>query len=137
MLILLICIIQIGRFTQECIYPAISMQDMISPNYLENHRYLDIQIDVHNCRRKQYGICIYKLLIVFSIKTVFLKIETQKIQLPLFNILSLLKNGKGASEFVELVTDLVNFCTNNNVKLLRTVGIIFSDDEMRVGDYVN
>ena len=50
---------------------------------------------------------------------------------------SLLKNGKGASEFVELVKDLVIFCNNSNVKLLRTVGVVFSDDETRVGDYVN
>jgi len=50
---------------------------------------------------------------------------------------SLLKAGKGAEEFKQLVKTLVNFCDNNEIKLLRTVGVIFSDDEKRHGDYVN
>ena len=50
---------------------------------------------------------------------------------------SLLKAGKGADEFKQLVKILINFCDNNEVKLLRTVGVIFSDDEKRHGDYVN
>ncbi len=50
---------------------------------------------------------------------------------------SLLKAGKGAKEFQNLIKELIVFCENNNVKLLRTVGVIFSDDEKRHGGYVN
>jgi len=50
---------------------------------------------------------------------------------------SLLKDGKGAQEFQLLVKELVNFSADNKVTLLRTVGVIFSDDETRHGDYVN
>ncbi len=50
---------------------------------------------------------------------------------------SLLKAGKGAEEFQNLIKELIDFCDKTKVKLLRTVGVIFSDDEKRHGGYVN
>jgi len=50
---------------------------------------------------------------------------------------SLLKAGKGAEEFQDLIKELIYFCDKNEVRLLRTVGVIFSDDEKRHGGYVN
>tara|TARA_B100001142_G_scaffold198587_1_gene197338 strand:- start:338 stop:907 length:570 start_codon:yes stop_codon:yes gene_type:complete len=50
---------------------------------------------------------------------------------------SLLKSGKGAEDFQTLVKQLVDFSAAGNVTLLRTVGVIFSNDEIRHGDYVN
>ena len=50
---------------------------------------------------------------------------------------SLLKQNKPASDFKNYIKNLVIFCEKNNVKLLRTIGVIFSDDEKRISDYVN
>ena len=46
-------------------------------------------------------------------------------------------NWDCSGEFSELVKELIDFCEINDVKLLRTVGVIFSDDEKRYGDYVD
>jgi citrate lyase beta subunit len=50
---------------------------------------------------------------------------------------SILKQNKPASDFKKYVENLVTFCQENNVKLLRTIGVIFSDDEKRISNYIN
>lgn len=46
----------------------------------------------------------------------------------------LLKNNK-KEEFTAYLERLVSFCKNNNIILLRTIGVIFSDEEKRITDY--
>jgi citrate lyase beta subunit len=50
---------------------------------------------------------------------------------------SMLKNGEPSTNFVSYLNKLVEYCTKNNIILLRTIGVIFSDEEKRVTDYVN
>jgi citrate lyase beta subunit len=50
---------------------------------------------------------------------------------------SILKQNKPASTFKESIKNLVDFCEKNNVKLLRTIGVVFSDNEKRISNYVN
>jgi len=48
---------------------------------------------------------------------------------------SIIKNNGDKENFQEYIKKLVNFCNQNNVSLLRTVGVMFSDDEKRVTQY--
>jgi len=48
---------------------------------------------------------------------------------------SLIKNNEDKESFQNYIKKLVNFCDQNNVSLLRTVGVMFSDDEKRVTQY--
>ena len=50
---------------------------------------------------------------------------------------ALIKNKQPASTFVNYVNQLVDFCNKNNVTLLRTIGVIFSDKEKRVTQYMS
>ena len=49
---------------------------------------------------------------------------------------SLLKQKKPASDFKEYIKNLVTFCEKNNVTLLRTIGVVFSDSEKRISQYI-
>jgi len=49
---------------------------------------------------------------------------------------NLLKNNENPSNFSNYVSKLSNFCEQNDVILLRTIGVIFSDDEKRVSEYI-
>ena len=49
----------------------------------------------------------------------------------------ILKKNESESKFKEHIKTLIEFCHKNNIKLLRTVGVIFSDEEKRVSQYVN
>ena len=40
------------------------------------------------------------------------------------------------SDFKEYIKKLVIFCEKNNVKLLRTIGVVFSDTEKRISQYI-
>ena len=50
---------------------------------------------------------------------------------------SMLKNNEPSSNFVTYVNKLGEYCSKNNIILLRTIGVIFSDDEKRITEYVN
>jgi len=50
---------------------------------------------------------------------------------------SMLKNKEPSTNFVIYVNNLVEYCTKNNIVLLRTIGVIFSDEEKRVTEYIN
>ena len=49
---------------------------------------------------------------------------------------SMLKNNEPSSNFIIYVNKLVEYCSKNNIILLRTIGVIFSDDEKRITEYV-
>jgi len=49
---------------------------------------------------------------------------------------SILKNKEPESKFKDYIKTLITFCEKNNVKLLRTVGVVFSDTEKRISQYI-
>ena len=49
---------------------------------------------------------------------------------------SLLKQNKPASDFKKYIKNLMTFCEKNNVVLLRTIGVVFSDSEKRISQYI-
>lgn len=49
---------------------------------------------------------------------------------------SLIKQNESPSKFKDYINNLIDFCNLNNVTLLRTIGVVFSDDEKRVTQYV-
>ena len=49
---------------------------------------------------------------------------------------SIIKAKQPISKFLENFNTLVEYCKNNNVILLRTVGVVFSDEEKKVSDYI-
>ena len=49
---------------------------------------------------------------------------------------SLLKQNKPVSEFKEYIKKLVEFCEKNEIVLLRTIGVVFSDSEKRISQYI-
>ena len=49
----------------------------------------------------------------------------------------ILKKNESQSKFKEYIKMLIEFCDKNNIKLLRTVGVVFNDEEKRVSQYIN
>ena len=49
---------------------------------------------------------------------------------------SIIKSNQPTSKFLECFKKLVEHCKNHNVILLRTIGVIFSDDEKKISDYI-
>jgi citrate lyase beta subunit len=50
---------------------------------------------------------------------------------------NLINNNESSSKFTEYITTLKEFCDKNDVTLLRTIGVIFSDEEKRITEYIN
>ena len=50
---------------------------------------------------------------------------------------SLIKLNETPSKFKDYINNLTKFCADNEIVLLRTIGVIFSDEEKRVTQYVN
>tara|TARA_B100000586_G_scaffold248477_1_gene205818 strand:- start:129 stop:719 length:591 start_codon:yes stop_codon:yes gene_type:complete len=48
----------------------------------------------------------------------------------------ILKNNMPKEKFSFYVNQLVDFCRENKIELLRTIGVIFANDEKNVSDYV-
>ena len=48
---------------------------------------------------------------------------------------SIIRNNEGKNIFQEYIKNLIDFCKKENILLLRTVGVMFSDDEMRTTQY--
>lgn len=48
----------------------------------------------------------------------------------------LIKNNEPVDNFKIYIKKLVDFCAANNIILLRTIGVIFSDEEKRISQYV-
>ena len=49
---------------------------------------------------------------------------------------SIIKSKKPVSIFTNYISKLVVFCKKNKITLLRTVGVVFSDDEFRTTQYI-
>ena len=49
---------------------------------------------------------------------------------------SIIRNKEDSSMFQEYIKELIDYCKKNKISLLRTVGVVFSDDEMRTTQYV-
>jgi hypothetical protein len=49
---------------------------------------------------------------------------------------NLIKKNEKPEKFKEYVNDLTKFCKENNVIMLRTIGVIFSDEETRTTQYM-
>ena len=50
---------------------------------------------------------------------------------------SIIKSNEDPKNFPKYVQSLIDFCNQNNITLLRTVGVMFADTEKRVSDYIN
>ena len=50
---------------------------------------------------------------------------------------NLLKSNIPSDKFSFYINQLSEFCKSNKITLLRTIGVMFSDDEKRISDYVN
>lgn len=49
---------------------------------------------------------------------------------------NLIKNNEPSTKFTEYIEKLTNYCNENNVNLLRTIGVIFSNEEKRTTQYI-
>ena len=54
----------------------------------------------------------------------------------LFRSSNIKKNNEEPSMFQVYIKQLMKKCKENNVSLLRTVGVVFSDDEKRETQYI-
>ena len=50
---------------------------------------------------------------------------------------NLLKSKQSPEKFAIYINQLTEFCKSNDIILLRTIGVIFSDEEKRISSYVN
>mgnify|MGYP006106042925 CR=1 FL=1 len=48
---------------------------------------------------------------------------------------SIIRNNENEEKFQQYIKKLVEYCENNDILLLRTVGVVFSDDEKRITQY--
>jgi len=49
---------------------------------------------------------------------------------------NLIKKNESPEKFKEYIFKLTEFCQKNNVIMLRTIGVVFSDDEKRITQYM-
>jgi len=49
---------------------------------------------------------------------------------------NLIKKKENIEKFKEYIINLTEFCLKNNVTMLRTIGVIFSDEEIRTTQYI-
>ena len=50
---------------------------------------------------------------------------------------ALLKNNEPIDVFKKYIQQLIDYCNSNKIILLRTIGVIFSDEEKRISSYMN
>tara|TARA_Y100000310_G_scaffold327978_1_gene395254 strand:- start:6002 stop:6574 length:573 start_codon:yes stop_codon:yes gene_type:complete len=50
---------------------------------------------------------------------------------------NLLKSNLSSEKFTFYINQLSEFCKSNKIILLRTIGVLFSDEEKRISNYVN
>ena len=75
-----------------------------------------------------------------NIETIIKKLEYEErvIMLDHDDLYSnLLKSKLSPSKFTFFINKLTEFCNSNDIILLRTIGVIFSDEEKRITEYVN
>ena len=76
---------------------------------------------------------------VLNIKNIVEAIPTTKKFLMLDHddlFSNLIKNNEPTTKFTEYITNLAEFCNTNDISLLRTIGVIFSDEEKRTTQYI-
>jgi citrate lyase beta subunit len=49
---------------------------------------------------------------------------------------SIIRQNENEESFQKYIKKLVDYCNENNISLLRTVGVVFSDDEKRTTQYI-
>ena len=49
---------------------------------------------------------------------------------------AILKNNEPTDVFKKYVQQLVDYCNSNKITLLRTIGVMFSDEEKRISEYI-
>lgn len=49
---------------------------------------------------------------------------------------NLIKKNEKPEKFKEYIIDLTNFCNKNGITMLRTIGVVFSDEETRITQYM-
>ncbi|MDB9721749.1 hypothetical protein OAA51_01890 [Nitrosopumilus sp.] len=49
---------------------------------------------------------------------------------------AIIKNNKSSNIFKKYIQQLTDYCNSNKITLLRTIGVIFSDEEKRISEYV-
>ena len=49
---------------------------------------------------------------------------------------NLIKKNEPIEKFKEYIVNLTEFCQKNNITMLRTIGVIFSDEETRTTQYI-
>ena len=50
---------------------------------------------------------------------------------------TIIMNKESYDVFQNYIKKLVDFCEENKIILLRTIGVMFSDEEKRISDYIN
>jgi len=48
----------------------------------------------------------------------------------------ILKTNEPTDVFKKYVQQLVDYCNSNKITLLRTIGVMFSDEEKRISEYI-
>jgi len=48
----------------------------------------------------------------------------------------IIKNNEATDVFKKYIQQLTDYCNSNKVTLLRTIGVIFSDEEKRISEYI-
>ena len=48
----------------------------------------------------------------------------------------IIKNNESIDSFQNYIQKLSDYCNSNKIILLRTIGVIFSDEEKRISDYI-
>ena len=48
----------------------------------------------------------------------------------------IIKNNEATDVFKKYIQQLTDYCNSNKITLLRTIGVIFSDEEKRISEYV-
>jgi len=49
---------------------------------------------------------------------------------------AIINNNESADVFKKYIQQLVDYCNSNKIILLRTIGVIFSDEEKRISEYI-
>ena len=49
---------------------------------------------------------------------------------------AIIKNNEPVDVFKKYIQQLVDYCNSNKIILLRTIGVIFSDEEKRISEYI-
>ena len=49
---------------------------------------------------------------------------------------NLIKKNESPEKFKDYIINLTEFCQKNNVIMLRTIGVVFSDEETRDTQYI-